>query len=117
MHIFLQKEIQHTKCIKTTKRKEQKKMTKENTITHGNAKYIVRFGETRIGLPGQQPVKFLKYDEAGKLITERELLFRTGDGYVVPEFRTYEDVRRFWCYPNRAKLEVKRKMIYDVKEV
>ena len=35
-------------------------MTKENTITHGNAKYIVRFGETRIGLPGQQPVKFLK---------------------------------------------------------
>ena len=54
---------------------------------------------------------------AGKLITERELLFRTGDGYVVPEFRTYEDVRRFWSYPNRAKLEVKRKMIYDVKEV
>lgn len=92
-------------------------MTKENTITHGNAKYIVRFCETRIGLPGQQPVKFLKYDEAGKLITERELLFRTGDGYVVPEFRTYEDVRRFWSYPNRAKLEVKRKMIYDVKEV
>ena len=60
---------------------------------------------------------FFTYDEAGKLITERELLFRTGDGYVVPEFRTYEDVRRFWGYPNRAKLEVKRKMIYDVKEV
>jgi len=92
-------------------------MIKENTIIHGNAKYIVRFGETRIGFSGQQPVKFLKYDEAGKLITERELLFRTGDGYVVPEFRTYEDVRRFWGYPNRAKLEVKRKMIYDVKEV
>lgn len=92
-------------------------MTKENTITHGNSKYIVRFGETRIGLPGQQPVKFLKYDEAGKLIAESELLFRTGDGYVVPEFRTYEDVRRFWSYPNRAKLEVKTKTIYDVKEV
>lgn len=92
-------------------------MIKENTLIHGNAKYIVRFCETRIGFSGQQPVKFLKYDEAGKLITERELLFRTGDGYVVPEFRTYEDVRRFWSYPNRAKLEVKRKMIYNVKEV
>ena len=71
-------------------------MIKENTIIHGNAKYIVRFGEIRIGLPGQQPVKFLKY---------------------VPEFRTYEDVRRFWSYPNHAKLEVKTKTIYDVKEV
>ena len=49
-------------------------MIKENTLIHGNAKYIVRFGETRIGLSGQQSVKFLKYDEAGKLITERELL-------------------------------------------
>ena len=102
---------------KNHKKKGTKKMTKENTITHGNSKYIVRFGATRLGLPGQQSVKFLKYDEAGKLITERELLFRTGDGYAVPEFRTYKDVRRFWSYPNRAKLEVKRKMIYDVKEV
>lgn len=92
-------------------------MIKENTITHGNAKYIVRFSEIRIGIPGQQHVKFLKYDEAGKLITERGLLFRTGDEYIVPEFRTYEDVRRFWSYPNRAKLEVKTKTIYDVKEV
>lgn len=45
-------------------------MIKENTIIHGNAKYIVRFGEIRIGLPGQQPVKFLKYDEANKLIAD-----------------------------------------------
>ena len=117
MHIFLQKEIQHTKRIKTDKKKGTKEMIKENTIIHGNAKYIVRFGEPRIGILGQQPVKFLKYDEADKLIAERELLFRTGDGYVVPEFRTYEDVRRFWSYPNRAKLEVKTKTIYDVKEV
>ena len=92
-------------------------MIKENAITHGNAKYIVRFDEPRIGLPGQQPVKFLKYDEAGKLIVERGLLFRTGDGYVVPEFRTYEDIRIFWSYPNCAKLEVRTKTIYDVKEV
>lgn len=92
-------------------------MIKENTITHVNAKYIVRFGEIRIGLSGQQPVEFLKYDETNKLIAERELLFRTGDGYVVPEFITYEDVRRFWSYPNRAKLEVRTKTIYDVKEV
>lgn len=102
---------------KNHKKRGTKEMIKENTIIHENAKYIVRFGEIRIGLPGQQPVKFLKYDEAGKLIAERALLFRTGDGYIVPEFRTYEDVRRFWSYPNRAKLEVKRKMIYDVKEV
>ena len=92
-------------------------MIKENTLIHGNAKYIIRFGETLIGLSGQQPVKFLKYDEAGKLIAERELLFRTGDEYVVPEFRTYEAVKRFWSYPNRAKLEVRTKTIYDVKEV
>ena len=92
-------------------------MIKENTIIHGNAKYIVRFGEIRIGLSGQQLVEFLKYDETNKLIAERELLFRTGDGYVVPEFITYEDVRRFWSYPNRAKLEVRTKIIYDVKEV
>ena len=51
-------------------------MIKENTIIHGNAKYIVRFGEIRIGLPGQQPVKFLKYDEANKLIAEREMCIR-----------------------------------------
>lgn len=92
-------------------------MIKENTLIHGNAKYIVRFNETRIGISGQQPVKFLKYDEAGKLIAERELMFRTGDEYVVPEFRTYEDVRRFWSYPNRAKLEVRTKTIYAVKEI
>ena len=117
LHIFLQKEIQHTKYIKIHKKKGIKKMIKENTLIHGNAKYIVRFNETRIGISGQQPVKFLKYDEAGKLIAERELMFRTGDEYVVPEFRTYEDVRRFWSYPNRAKLEVRTKTIYDVKEI
>ena len=51
------------------KERDRKKMIKENTLIHGNAKYIVRFGEVRIGLPGQQPVKFLKKFSRRILVT------------------------------------------------
>lgn len=87
------------------------------TITHGNTRFVVKYENPRIGLFGRQSVRFLKYDEAGKLIADRELLFRNDNGCIVQKFTSYEEVRRFWGYPNHAKLDVRTKTIYDIREV
>lgn len=92
-------------------------MAKMITITHGNTRFVVKYENPRIGLFGRQPVRFLKYDEAGKLIADRELLFRNDNGCIVPKFTSYEEVRKFWSYPNHAKLDVRTKTIYDIREV
>ena len=93
-------------------------MSIKNTIKKGNATYEVKYAGVQIGEPASyQRMLFRKYDETGKLIVERELFFRCNIGFVTPEFDDYEVIRRFWSYPNHARLEVKAKMLYDVKEV
>lgn len=92
-------------------------------LKNGNATYRITFLELMNGCriadncPNYRKVKFVKLDEADKVITDRMLYFRSDDGFVVPKFETYEEVRRFWSYPNGAKLDVKTKVVYDVKEV
>lgn len=93
-------------------------MSNKNTITNGNATYEVKYAGAWIGKDvSYQRVLFYKYDEAGKLIVKRELFFKCNTGFITPTFNDYESIRRFWSYPNHARLEVKAKMIYDVKEV
>lgn len=93
-------------------------MSIKNTIKKGNTTYEVKYAGVWIGEPASyQRMLLRKYDETGKLIVERELFFRCNVGFVTPEFDDYEVIRRFWSYPNHARLEVKAKMLYDVKEV
>ena len=95
-------------------------MSKEREILHGNAKYVIRFSKVHLGGKDEasyQEVRLLAYDEVGKLIVERELLFRCNPGFIVPRFETYEETRKFWSYPNHARLEVQTKTIYDIREI
>lgn len=99
-------------------------MSKEREVLYKNAKYVVRFLKVHLGGKGgkdemasYQEVRLFAYDEVGKLIVERELLFRCNPGFIVPRFETYEEIRKFWSYPNHARLEVQPKTIYDIREI
>ena len=96
-------------------------MSKEREVSYGNAKYVIRFSKVHLGgkdvMASYQEVRFFAYDEVGKLIVERELLFRCNPGFIVPRFETYEEIRKFWSYPNHARLEVQPKTIYDIREI
>ena len=48
---------------------------------------------------------------------KRSLLFKREPGFVTPGFATYAEVRKFWNYPDNAKLEVRVKQTYDVVEM
>ena len=92
-------------------------------LKNGNETYRITFLELMNGCrvadncPNYRKVRFVKLDEADKVIADRVLHFRSDEGFVVPSFQTYEEVRRFWSYPNGAKLDVRTKIVYDVKEV
>ena len=55
-------------------------MSKEREVLYKNAKYVVRFLKVHLGgkdeMASYQEVRLFTYDEVGKLIVERELLFR-----------------------------------------
>lgn len=79
--------------------------------------FNVRYGkeiEERGGIYRQ--ILFHRNDELGNLIGEKELYFRCDGDYIIPEFHSTADVRRFWSYANHAKLNVKVKTMYDVVE-
>ena len=62
-------------------------------------------------------VSFVRYDEKRKPIGKKSLLFRREPGFVTPGFATYAEVRKFWNYPDNAKLEVRVRQTYDVVEM
>ena len=62
-------------------------------------------------------VNIVRYDERRKPIGKRSLLFKREPGFVTPGFATYAEVRKFWNYPDNAKLEVRVKQTYDVVEM
>lgn len=74
-------------------------MSKEREVLYKNAKYVVRFLKVHLGgkdeMASYQEVRLFAYDEVGKLIVERELLFRCNPGFIVPRFETYEEIRKF----------------------
>lgn len=86
------------------------------TLRIGN--YDVAFSG-RIGEKGNtyDIVNIVRYDERRKPINKRNLLFKCEPGFVTPGFATYAEVRKFWCYPDSAKLEVRVRQTYNVVEM
>lgn len=62
-------------------------------------------------------VNFVRYDEKRKPIGKKSLLFRREHGFVTPGFASYAEARKFWNYPDNARLEVRVRQTYDVAEM
>ena len=85
-------------------------MQKPRIPPHPTTKQEILFLR-RMWFPAQKKMK------KRKPIGKRSLLFKREPGFVTPGFATYAEVRKFWNYPDNAKLEVRVKQTYDVVEM
>lgn len=58
-----------------------------------------------------------KDEKKRKPIGKKNLLFRREHGFVTPGFASYAEARKFWNYPDNARLEVRVRQTYDVAEM
>lgn len=53
----------------------------------------------------------------GNQLAREACFLNASPDFVTPGFATYAEVRKFWNYPDNAKLEVRVKQTYDVVEM
>ena len=92
------------------KKERAVKMQKQRIPPNPTTKQEILFLR-RMGFPAQKKMK------KRKPIGKKNLLFRREHGFVTPGFASYAEARKFWNYPDNARLEVRVRQTYDVAEM